>query len=58
MHQAGIERVHVLIKIMTRAYKINVRMTPTDNSPAIYGWEQGDPNLQVPAGTAEDFFRP
>jgi hypothetical protein len=30
----------------------------TENSPAIYGWEQGDPNFKVPAGTAGQFFRP
>jgi hypothetical protein len=29
-----------------------------ENSPAIYGWEQREPNFKVPSGTAEYFFRP
>jgi hypothetical protein len=29
-----------------------------ENSPAIYGWEYGQPNFQVPSGTADHFFRP
>jgi len=27
-----------------------------DNSPAIYGWEQRNPNFQVPSGTADNFL--
>jgi hypothetical protein len=27
-----------------------------DNSPAIYGWEQRNPNYKVPSGTADNFL--
>jgi len=30
----------------------------TENSPAIYGWEQRNSIFKVPSGTAEHFFRP
>jgi hypothetical protein len=29
-----------------------------ENSPAIYGWEYRNPNIKVPSGTADKFFRP
>ena len=29
-----------------------------DNSPAIHGWVKRQPNVKVPRGTAERFFRP
>jgi hypothetical protein len=27
-----------------------------ENSPAIYGWEYRNPNIKVPAGTADNFL--